>query len=223
MNAERCLTRDEARRFYDRFGAKQDSQAFYEEPALDMLVRHSMFHCATGVVELGCGTGRFAERLLGGMLPGSANYRGFDISRTMVELAHNRLRRFGDRASVEQSSGESALPLADASADRFVSTYVLDLLPEDDIRRAVLEAHRVLSPEGLLCLVSMASGATLLSRVVTATWAGVHRLSPRIVGGCRPIRLGEFMTSHNWRVVLDQPVVSWGITSEVVVARRFSA
>ncbi len=34
MSARRLLTVDEARKYYDRFGAKQDSQSFYEDPAL---------------------------------------------------------------------------------------------------------------------------------------------------------------------------------------------
>jgi hypothetical protein len=37
--------------FYDRFGAKQDLQSFYEDPAGERLIAHS-------------GTGRHAERLL---------------------------------------------------------------------------------------------------------------------------------------------------------------
>ena len=32
------LSRDEAKAFYDRFGAKQDSQGFYEDRALEDLV-----------------------------------------------------------------------------------------------------------------------------------------------------------------------------------------
>jgi SAM-dependent methyltransferase len=220
MNAARCLTRDEARRFYDRFGARQDSQAFYEDRALDALVGQSAFGSAKAVVELGCGTGRFAERLLGTILPDSARYRGYDISRTMVDLARARLARFGDRAAVEQTSGEPALPIADSSADRFVSNYVLDLLPAKEIRRAVAEAHRTLAPGGLLCLVSIAPGATVLSKLVMGTFAAIHRASPRVVGGCRPILLGEALSPDLWKVLLDQPVISWGVTSNVLVAER---
>lgn len=223
MNAARCLTRDEARRFYGRFGASQDSQGFYEDRALEVLVEPSAFESAKAVVELGYGTGRFAERLLGTMLPDSARYRGYDISRTMVGLARARLGRFGDRAAVEQTSGEPALPLGDGNADRFLSNYVLDLLPAEEIRRAVAEAHRPLAPGGLLCLVSIAPGATVLSKLVMGTFAAVHRASPRVVGGCRPIRLGDALWPDLWKVLLGQRVVSWGITPNVVVAERLRA
>jgi hypothetical protein len=35
------LTRSQAQRFYDRFGKKQDAQAFYEDAALDDLIAHA--------------------------------------------------------------------------------------------------------------------------------------------------------------------------------------
>ena len=58
------LTRSQAQTFYDRFGRKQDAQAFYEDGALDDLIDHAAFEQVEKVFELGCGTGRFASRLL---------------------------------------------------------------------------------------------------------------------------------------------------------------
>ena len=54
------LSIPEARRFYDRFGAKQDKQVWYEAAALDDLVLHSDLANARSIFELGCGTGRLA-------------------------------------------------------------------------------------------------------------------------------------------------------------------
>lgn len=108
------LTRDEARRFYDRFGARQDSQAFYEDRALDALIRAGDFENARSVVEFGCGTGRLAARLLGELLPPSTTYVGFDLSATMVSLARERLRELGERVRVEPSDGSAGLPLPEA-------------------------------------------------------------------------------------------------------------
>ena len=39
------LSHAEARRFYDRFGAKQDAQAFYERSALEDLALHLELEC----------------------------------------------------------------------------------------------------------------------------------------------------------------------------------
>ncbi len=54
----RTLTRNEAQRYYDRFGSWQDRQGFYEDPALDLLMKLGKFSEATNVFEFGCGTGR---------------------------------------------------------------------------------------------------------------------------------------------------------------------
>lgn len=78
------------RTFYDRFGIRQDAQAFYEDAALDDLIAHASFEQAEGVFEFGCGTGRFALRLLKEYLPGSTSYLGIDISRTLIGICGSR-------------------------------------------------------------------------------------------------------------------------------------
>ena len=93
------LSRREIMAFYDGFDAKQDRQ-FYENAAIDALVRHGGFAEARSVYELGCGTGRLAARLLAGELPPEAEYFGIDISETMAGLASERLAPFGERARV---------------------------------------------------------------------------------------------------------------------------
>lgn len=213
------LSRDEARRFYDRFGARQDSQAFYEDRALDALIRTGDFENAQRVVEFGCGTGRFAARLLGELLPATATYAGFDLSATMVSLARERLRELGERARVEPSDGSAGLPLPEGDCDRFVSTYVLDLLPAAEIRAVLTEAHRLLTPGGLLCVTGLTSGVGPLSRVVMALWRAVHRMRPSLVGGCRPVEVVGLLPEADWEVVHHTKVVAWGIPSEVLVAR----
>ena len=55
------LSHEEAQRFYDRFGAKQDWQRFYEDRAISELVAHGALADAQSVVEFGCGTGRIAR------------------------------------------------------------------------------------------------------------------------------------------------------------------
>jgi ubiquinone/menaquinone biosynthesis C-methylase UbiE len=213
-----ALTRSQARAFYDRFGAKQDSQAFYEDAALDELIAHAAFGQAQTVFELGCGTGRFAARLLAEQLPPTATYLGFDLSRTMVGIASQRLDAYADRARVTHSDGAMHFPLADDSVDRVIATYVLDLLPETEIRRAISEAHRVLAPGGRLCLISLGQGVTLPSHIVCALWSAVFRLHAALVGGCHPIRLHDYFDSLRWSVDYRHVLSQFGVTSEVLVA-----
>lgn len=215
-----ALTPDEAKAFYDRFGSRQDNQAFYEAPALDQLVANSAFEKAQAVLEFGCGTGRVALDLLARHLPPSCAYRGTDISTTMVGLAGARLAPFGARASVTLASGVAALPSDDRSVDRVVSTYVLDLLPAPAVHRFLAEARRVLRPQGLLCLVGITHGTTLLSRVVMRVWQWLYARNPSWVGGCRPTDLTELLSPSEWKVRFRTVTIAWGIASEVVVAAQ---
>ena len=209
-------------RFYDRFGARQDSQAFYEDRALDALLANSALADAHTILEFGCGSGRFAKRIL--TLFPEALYEGFDVSTTMVGLARRSLTGFGDRAVVHQlEPGTVELPVRDQSTDRVISTYVLDLLPIPDIKIFFEEARRVLTPQGRLSLVSLTNGGGALTRVISRLWHLVFRLNPHLVGGCRPIELGQFCEQARWDIVHHATAVRWAISSEVLVARPHAA
>ena len=212
------LTSSQARAFYDRFGRKQDAQAFYENAALDDLVAHAAFERAERVFEFGCETGRLALRLLAKHLSPSASYLGVDISTTMIGIAEQRIAPYRPRAAVSASDGAVRFPLPDRSVDRVVSTYVLDLLSEADVGLAVAEARRVLAPGGMLCLAGLTHGATLASRIVSSLWSAVFRLSATLVGGCRPLRLSSFLDRRDWSVDHRAVVTAFAIPSEVVVA-----
>jgi ubiquinone/menaquinone biosynthesis C-methylase UbiE len=216
---DRTITAAEAERFYDRLGAGLDRFARFEEAARIDLLEHGEFERASAVVEFGCGTGRFAARLLG-RLPPEARYLGLDVSATMVAAARERLRPFPGRAAVRKTDGSLRVPEPDARFDRFVATFVLDLLRRDDQAALVDEAWRVLVPEGLLCLTSLAHGETLLSRAVSGLWACVQHVAPARVGGCRPIRLADALPAGRWRIEYRRVVTMLGVPAEVVAARR---
>lgn len=95
---------NDAKCFYDRFGAKQDAQ-FYENAALERLIAVSDFEHASAVLEWGCGTGRLAARLLDEHLGQCARYVGIDIGRTMTEMAGHRLARWSARATLQETDG----------------------------------------------------------------------------------------------------------------------
>jgi ubiquinone/menaquinone biosynthesis C-methylase UbiE len=220
VTGSRTLTHDEARRVYDRIGARQDTQGFYENPALDVLLRHGAFGEATRVFELGCGTGRVAELLLATHLPPTASYRGIDLSPTMIDLARRRLERFGARADVALSSGAPPRDEPSAAYDRFLSTYVLDLLSDADITAMLGEAQRMLRAGGLLCLTSLSTGCGPASRLVARAWTAVHRWHPALVGGCRPIELLPCLAPAAWAVRHVERLAPFGVPSEAVVAER---
>jgi cyclopropane fatty-acyl-phospholipid synthase-like methyltransferase len=164
----RMLTHQQATAFYDHLGARQDWQAFYEAPATGDLIAHASFETAQTVFEFGCGTGAFAERVLARHLPPRARYLAVDSSSTMVRLAQASLAHFGNRVAVLQTDGALRFDEVSGSFERFVSTYVLDLLSLLEMAQLLAEAHRLLVADGRLCLVSLTRGETPLARLVTS-------------------------------------------------------
>jgi ubiquinone/menaquinone biosynthesis C-methylase UbiE len=213
------LSHEEARAFYDRFGSKQDWQRFYEDPAVANLSEHLPLGSATSVIEFGCGTGRLAERMLARHLPMEATYLGLDVSSTMVTLAERRLRRFGARAKVLLTTGETKLELDSSTFDLFLSVYVLDLLAESDIRALIAEAHRVLKAGGLLGLVSLTHGFTFVSKVLERMWLSIYKMRPTLVGGCRPVTLEPFLRD-GWKLRHKERMITFSIPSAVLVAEK---
>ncbi|MGI9592906.1 MAG: class I SAM-dependent methyltransferase [Myxococcota bacterium] len=214
----RVLSHEQARRFYDRLGSVQDWQWHFEQPAREVMVEHLAIEDATAVFELGCGTGRFAKDLLERRLPLEARYLAVDASDTMLRLSRAALGRFGARVEVRASDGEPRFDVPDGSFDRFLSTYVLDLLSPADIAAALGEAHRMLKPGGLLGLVSLTHGETPLARRIERLWLALHRRNPASTGGCRPLALSGHPSPEARELRHPQVVARFGIRSEVIVA-----
>lgn len=215
------LSHPEARRTYNRIGSLQDSQRFYEDPATELLLLHGNFASAEAVFEFGCGTGRFARRLLEEYLSKTAHYRGVDISPTMVHLAHTRLTPYSPRAEVLLTEGGAPVDELTGCYDRFVSNYVFDLLSHEDIKSVLREAHRILQPEGMLCLEGLSSGINFTSRSVASVVSWIQSRRPSLVGGCRPLDLLPLLPESEWHVEHHSKVVAFGVPSEVVVAKRY--
>ncbi len=216
----KVLSHVETQQIYDQIGRKFDAMPYYEDRATDELARCGSFGAAGSVFEFGCGTGRFAGRLLRNHLPDTASYRAVDQSSTMVGVARTDLEPFCDRVEVEQSDGGAPCQEPSGSFDRFVSTFVFDLLSEEDITGVLEQAHRMLRPSGLLCLASLSTGSTPVSRLSARVWALVHRLRPTLVLGCRPIDLAPFLPDSDWTIIHHVHLTPLGLPAEVVVAER---
>lgn len=214
------LSHQQARRIYDRIGSWQDTQGFYEDRATARLLQHGDFTSADSVFEFGCGTGRFALRLLEAYLPATAHYRGADLSPEMVRLAQTRLAGYSSRAAVILTEGDPPTDEPDQSFDRFISIYVFDLLSHEDIRAVLREAHRMLRPNGLLCLSGISSGRGFVSRIVMSTLGWIQSIRPALVGGCRPVELLTFLPESEWQLQHHSKAVAFGVTSEILVAKR---
>jgi ubiquinone/menaquinone biosynthesis C-methylase UbiE len=129
----------------------------------------------------------------------------------MIDIAERRIAANARRARVIQSDGSLRFPIPDQSVDRVVSTYVLDLLSEADIRLAISEAHRVLTPDGRLCLASLTPGVTITSRLIGTLSSQLFRLHAAFWWGGAADRfnwlreligsIGQYATAMSWRIL----------------------
>jgi len=216
----RFLTPEQASRVYDRIGRFQDWQAVYEGRAIREVIRLGSFDSATSIFEFGCGTGAFAAKLFRTCLPPVCRYVGIDVSPRMVRLATRRLQAWAERTAIRLSDGSPCAHEPDGAFDRFVSNYVFDLLAPEYAAAIICEAYRVLKSSGKLCLVSLGCGTSGLSRIATVLWERVCRLKPELVGGCRPVDLRSLLMPDLCSIDHHEKLVSFGITSEVIVASR---
>ncbi len=207
-----------AARVYDRIGRLQDTQAPFERPALDRLVRAGDFPRAHSVFELGCGTGSLARRLLVHELPPGSTYTGLDVSARMAALSRRRVAPWAERARILKVEGSLPLPAPNSSADRFIAAYVLDLLDPAYARGVIEEAARILVPGGRLCLASLTQGTSRRGRALTTAWRWIWERAPQLVGGCRPVQLARLLEQASWSVMVDTVIESWSVPSEVLVA-----
>ena len=209
----------EARRAYDRIGRLQDVDAFYSNALARRLAQVGEFQWARSVFELGCGTGRFASRLLRAHLGNDARYRAVDVSPKMVSIARKRLIGWSPRAEVVLIEPPGRVLVGtDGQFDRFVACYVLDVLADPLARTVLAEANRLLAPDGLLCLVSLSPGVDRAGRVVSDGWGAISERFPGFLGGRRPIKLTSLLEPGIWQIELHELLTRRWITSELVVA-----
>jgi ubiquinone/menaquinone biosynthesis C-methylase UbiE len=110
------------------------------------------------------------------------------------------------------------LPFPAASFDVIFSCYMLDLLSEADIQRALGEFFRVTKPQGRLVVTVMARQA----RGFDAVWMWCYRHAPVLVGGCQPVALTPALAATGWRVEMAEEISQNGFRSEVILARPLS-
>lgn len=219
IRRDRGLPSEKIRRIYDRIGRWQDTQAFYEDTAIDKLIAQGNFESAHQVIEIGCGTGRLARRLIDSHLPPDATYLGIELSPRMAAITGDRFRAYAPRCVVKVADAATQWPHDITRADRVVATYLFDLLDNNDTAVLLDRAAQVLAPDGRLCTISLTHGRSGTARAVSNTWAAIWRHLPAVVGGCRPIRLADLLEQTGWRIEHTADMTAWGLTSEIVVAQ----
>jgi ubiquinone/menaquinone biosynthesis C-methylase UbiE len=141
---------------------------------------------------------------------------GIDLSAGMLEKATDRMKNLAG-ANFSLAVGTAfKLPAQTESVDLLVNNYMFDLIPYADMDQVLAEFRRVLKAAGKLMLVNMTNGETLGSKL----YDFIYRLSPKIMGGCRGVRLADKLKRHGFVVEVREYHQQMLFPSEVILAHR---
>lgn len=144
------------------------------------------------------------------------NNVGLDLSKGMLEKAKQRMKEMPG-ANYRLTIGTAFdLPVASESVDLLINNYMFDLIPFADMDMVLLEFKRVLKAGAKLIVVNMTVGETLGSRL----YEFLYRASPKIMGGCRGVKLAEKLKQHGFTIETRETYQQLLFPSEVILARK---
>gem|GEM_PF-1579179 len=208
-----CRDPSDVVRLYSRVAWAYEAWARIADSRVRRLVRDAVRRPGAGsIVEAGCGTGALLIKLA--LDNPDGHTVGLDLAPGMVMAAQRRIERQG-LSSVDARRGDiHNLGLADDTVDTVTSSYVLDILPVEGIRAALMEFRRVLRPGGRVVLVN-----------VTFAERRRHRLPELLYGSrlpltsnCRAIRVAPLLAELGFVNVTRCYISQIGLPSEVVSA-----
>jgi len=181
-----------------------------ETKARDRCLELAAIQDGEDVLEVAVGTGLAFVRILEANPTG--RNEGVDLTAAMLSRAESRARRSGIGNYRLRVGDAYNLDFADDSFDALINNYMFDLLPESDFRSVLEEFRRVLRPGGRLAIVNMTVGP----RWYNGVWSGLYRISPALLGGCRPVSLLPLMRSCGFRQTSREFISQFTFPSEVV-------
>lgn len=171
------------------------------------------------VLEVAIGPGHTLRKIAPLLAPGNRLY-GVDLSPKMVQAAQRRLDAAGFGNHDLRVADARHLPFPDQMFDVVFNSYMLDILPLEDLPVVLGQFLRVLRPGGQLVLVNVskedAQKRTLRERIYTllpASWV------PFVHGGSRPIFIEGLVHAAGFAQI-HREFVQHIVPSEIITARR---
>jgi ubiquinone/menaquinone biosynthesis C-methylase UbiE len=169
---------------------------------------------AEDVLEVATGTGaqlvELASRNRGGRTVGA------EISAGMLAKTRSRLAGRGlDGVEVVEADARE-LPFADASFDLIVNSYMLDLLPREEIPRVLGEFLRLLRPGGRLVMSNMTPGQRRAHRI----WDALYARGIVLTANCRGVLAAPVLAKLGFVGIERAYSSQLGFPTEIVIARK---
>jgi demethylmenaquinone methyltransferase / 2-methoxy-6-polyprenyl-1,4-benzoquinol methylase len=142
---------------------------------------------------------------------------GVEISHGMLAQTRRRLEQAGLTGEVEVVEGSALeLPIADESVDLLVNGYMLDLLPRDDIPRALAEFKRVLRRGGRLVLSNMTKGEQRRHRI----WDWAYGRGFVLTANCRGVLAAPVLRELEFSGISREYLSQMLFPTEIVTAHK---
>jgi ubiquinone/menaquinone biosynthesis C-methylase UbiE len=193
---------------YDIWGKLTESRA------RDRAIELASITDGDNILEVAVGTGLAFYEIVKRNPHG--NNIGLDLSKGMLEKAKHRMKKMPDANYLLTVGTAFDLPAASESVDLLVNNYMFDLISFEDMDKILLEFKRVLKAGARLVLVNMTVGETLGSRL----YEFIYRVSPKIMGGCRGVKMAEKLKQHGFTVETREIYQQLLFPSEVILARK---
>ena len=199
---------DSLSKIYDLWGNLTESRA--RNRALEL----AEIKNGQKVLEVAVGTGLAFYEIVK-QNPDGTNI-GIDISAGMLKKAQKRLNQLsGANYELKQASAFQ-LEAEEEQFDVLINNYMFDLIPFDQMDAVLAEFNRVLKKGGKLVLVNMTAGEKFGSGIYDL----IYRVSPRLMGGCRGIKLSEKLKEHGFNVKVREYHQQCLFPSEVILAHK---
>ncbi len=182
-----------------------------EEKALRTILKWASIQDGHSILDAGVGTGRLFSRITSQNKTG--RNVGLDLSEAMLKKTRNKCGKHKNvqllQADITNLSGNLG------TFDRIISSYVLDLLPENQYASILSQFRSMLQPKGKLIIAYMEAG----DKPSHKFWGWVAETFPRLMTHCRPIHLETFLQETGFMIEQKISFTQFTFPSCVIEAR----
>ena len=201
--------------FYSRVARAYEVWArLAESKARRQVVKLASLKDGEAVLEVAAGTGKQLSNLAQRNPHGRTV--GVDLADGMLAAARRRLQRAQLGRVEVQKADALALPFDDSGFDLVVNCYMLDLLPRDDIPKALSEFRRVLRPGGRLVLANM----TKAERPWHGLWDALYARGLSLSANCRGVLAAPVLGELGFHDIGREYIAQMLFPTEVILAYK---